>query len=174
MPDGPPPAHTGGFGEPTCEACHVGGAEPGTPGARAELILPGTFEPGQTYDITVVVRRERLARGGFELAARFASHEPLAAREAGRLALADTARTGLVRDSARSVTYARHTRPGTRGTAGELRWRLRWTAPTERQAVVFHAALLAANDDDSNLGDEVIVRAQVVQPASVTSVPGRR
>jgi len=25
FPDGPPPAHTGGFGEPTCRACHFDG-----------------------------------------------------------------------------------------------------------------------------------------------------
>ncbi len=164
LPDGPPPAHTGGFGEPTCEACHTGGAEPGTPAATAAIIAPRAFEPGQTYDIVVLLRRPALTRGGFELAVRYASGEPDAARQAGQLVAVDSTRLGLVRDSVRGVVYARHTRAGTRATDGEARWMVRWTAPPDRQAVVFHAALLDSNDDDSNLGDDVLTRAQVVPP----------
>jgi len=168
-PDGPPPRHTGGFGEPTCEACHSGGAEPGTPAGAAQIIgLPETFEPGRPYEITIAVRRPALERAGFQLAVRFASGEPLAALQAGALKSLDTTRVALDRDStmARTVVYARHTRLGTvAGRPGEARWMVRWTAPAERQAVVFHAAVVAANDDNSSFGDEVCARAQLVPPA---------
>lgn len=165
FPDGPPPAHTGGFGEPTCRHCHNDGAPLGAPDGSAEIAgLPAAFEPGRTYDITIVVRKPQLARAGFELAVRYAAGENEAG-QAGVLAPADPVRVALDRDTTRGVTYARHTRAGNRAfSPGELRWVVRWTAPDARHPVVFNAATVAANDDNSNFGDEVYARAQVVPP----------
>lgn len=162
-PDGPPPAHTGGFGEPTCRHCHSDGEVLGAADGSAGIAgLPAAFEPGMSYDIAVVVRRPGLRRAGFELAVRYASGEN-EARQAGALAAVDPARVALDRDTTRGVTYAHHTRAGTRAPSeGELRWELRWTAPASPGRVVFHAAVVASNDDNSNFGDEVYARAQVV------------
>ncbi len=163
-PEGPPPAHTGGFGEPTCQRCHYDGQPLGA--GDGELVIggiPDRFEPGRTYQITVTLSRPAMVRGGFELAARFAPHEPLAALQAGTLSPADPSRTAITRDSTTRVEYAHHLEPGTHPLRpGELRWWVRWTAPAERQGVVFHAAAVAGNDDNSNLGDEVYARALMV------------
>lgn len=164
LPDGPPPGHTGGFGEPTCAACHEGGADPGTPPARIELRAPATFVPGRTYDIVVTVRRAALERAGFQLAARFAAGDDLSGRQAGSLAPRDSARVSLVRDTATGVWYARHTLAGNAAN-GAGRWVVRWTAPAEARQVSFHAAALAANDDNSNFGDEVLTAAAAARPA---------
>jgi len=55
--DGPPVAHTGGFGEPTCQACHQG--EPlNAPGGSLRIEgLPQRYEPGRAYTLTMVLRR---------------------------------------------------------------------------------------------------------------------
>ncbi len=163
-PEGPPPAHTGGFGEPTCRACHSDGDPLGAPdGSLVIGGLPDRFEPGRTYDVTVTVTRRGLVRGGFELAVRFAPLAPRAALQAGLLLPADRERSGLTRDSVTGIVYAHHLEPGTHALRpGELRWWLRWTAPVDRQAVVFHVAAVAGNDDNSNLGDEVYARALMV------------
>ena len=52
-PEEPPPAHTGGFGEPTCLQCHFDGAlnEPG--GELRVEGLPEAYMPGETYTLDV-------------------------------------------------------------------------------------------------------------------------
>lgn len=150
--DGAPPGHTGGFGEPTCRACHVGPEE-----ARAEVLLrgvPRAYQPGRTYPIVVEVTRPGLGRGGFQLAVRFAAGSA-AGRQAGSLEPAGPG--AAVVSGEEGVQYAGHAVDGTRPVAPDTaRWSLRWTAPCgSTGTVVFHAAGNAANDDDSPFGDAI-------------------
>jgi hypothetical protein len=158
-PDYPPTAHTGGFGEPTCIECHTGGAL-NTPGGSLRLEgLPSRWRPGASYAIAVIMRRDSLTRAGFELSARFAD-----GRQAGTLAAVDSVRVTITRDSTSGLPYAHHTRDGTRGWSGEARWPVRWVAPaTGHGDVLLHAASVASNDDDSNLGDLVFTAAARVR-----------
>jgi len=55
--DGPPEGHTGGFGEPSCQACHFGGELNEAAGTLEIRGLPAVFTPGQTYPLQVVLRR---------------------------------------------------------------------------------------------------------------------
>jgi hypothetical protein len=163
-PDAPPVAHTGGFGEPTCRACHADGAPLGAPdGTFALAGLPARYEPGRTYEIEVALDRPGMERAGFELAVRHAPHTPTAALQAGSLTAVDTARVALTRDTMTGVVYAHHVRAGTAvAPGGRTRWVVRWTAPPGGEAAVIHAAAVAANDDNSSFGDEVYARALVV------------
>ena len=153
-PDFPPLAHTGGFGEPTCAQCHTGDPVNSPGGALTLDSLPARWRPGATYRVVVTLRHDSLARAGFEIAARF-----LDGSQAGGFAPADTAMTRVSADTAAThVQFAHHTRAGTRAAVQgrEASWALFWTAPRRRDAVVFHAAAVAANDDESNLGDYVL------------------
>jgi hypothetical protein len=163
-PDGPPLAHTGGFGEPTCFACHSDGDPAGAPdGTFAITGLPERYAEGRSYEIVLELRRPGLRRAGFEMAVRFAPGQPSEARQAGTIAAADPARAVVERDSAVAVDYAHHTLAGTaQPAAGAARWVIRWTAPAGGEAVVVHAVAVAADDDNSNFGDEVYARALVV------------
>jgi hypothetical protein len=161
---GPPPAHTGGFGEPTCRACHsdAGLNEPG--GELAITGAPAGYEPGRTYQLEVVLRHAGMLRAGFQLAARFADGAA-AGRPAGVLASGD-GRSVVIWDTLSHVSYIEHTQIGTdlRGDAG--RWLVSWTAPSDARGVVaFNAAGNAANDDDSPLGDFIYTTAVRVAPA---------
>ncbi len=156
--DAPPPAHTGGFGEPTCRACHFG-AELNAPGGKLILEgIPEQYSPAQTYRIVVKLSRPAIERGGFELAARFAE-DPDEGAQAGELRPADSLRASITVDN--GIQYAHQTLAGTKLAAPDAaKWILIWTAPDSARApVVFHASANAANDDASAFGDFIYTQA---------------
>ncbi|MFI5280232.1 MAG: choice-of-anchor V domain-containing protein [Gemmatimonadales bacterium] len=161
-PDFPPLAHTGGFGEPTCRECHQGEAL-NAPGARLRIEgVPQPWRPGRAYRITVTLRKDSLARAGFELAARFVQ----GGASAGILIPYDSLLTAVDRDSVSGISYAHHTRRGTAIAAGPARWTVLWTAPLSGSGgIAFNVAALAANDDNSNLGDFVYTAAATTPAA---------
>lgn len=145
---GPPPGHTGGFGEPTCIVCHSDSIEDG---ARVTLDAPGAWKPGASHTITIRVEKEDLRRAGFQLAVRFED-----GRQAGSLEPLD-ARTHVKEDSTTGVLYIMHTSDGTLAKErGAVTWSFRWTAPDSAAAVRFHFAANATNYDDSEFGDEIV------------------
>ena len=157
--DGPPPGHTGGFGEPTCRACH---SDAGLNAPGGDLVLagvPAAYEPARTYDLEVVVRRAGMLRAGFQLAARFA--EGVAAGTPAGVLTPNDGRTAVVLDTLSHVGYIEHTAAGTTLRGGDGRWTVRWTAPARsaRGVVEFSVAGNAANDDDSPLGDFIYTNA---------------
>jgi hypothetical protein len=152
--DGPPAQVSGGFGEDTCSACHFGTAEDNDPSGSLEIGgIPAGYTPGESYLLTVSLKRHGLAAGGFQLTARFQDD----GTQAGSLAAgsdAEALRLGILTD--REVQYAHHLLPGIEpaGT-GANSWTLRWTAPEAGRVVVFHAAAVAADGDESQFGDYV-------------------
>lgn len=151
----PAPGHTGGFGEPTCQACHFGEPLNDPAGALRLEGVPERTALGAVHRLTVVLERPGLVRGGFQLSARFADGEQ-AGEAAGGLASPDE-RSRVSGPEASGAAYAYHSPRGTRAPSpGALRWRLEWTAPARRLGrVLFHVAANASNDDDSAFGDHV-------------------
>jgi hypothetical protein len=149
MRERPPEAHTGGFGEPTCQECHLGEPLNQPPGAVRIIGLPDAYEPGRRYELAVQLTAPQLQVGGFELAARFAD-----AHQAGHFE-ATTAGAVVTRSQA-SIEYITHTLEGIAANRDTVRWAIIWTAPSnETRPVVFHLAANAANDDASPLGDHI-------------------
>ncbi len=159
--DGPPPAHTGGFDEPTCQACHFDGPL-NAPGGHLTLDgVPEAYVAGRTYRLTVTLHRPAMAAGGFELAARLAE----SGLQAGAFDVAG-GRVRLTGVDTSAVQYAVHTRAGTTPSAPDTaRWSLVWHAPPGPAGpVVFHLAANAANDDDSEFGDFIYLTSRTVPP----------
>ncbi len=152
--EGPEPAHTGGFGEPTCGACHRG--PPGAAEASLEVDgLPERWQADQTYRLDVVLRAAGLRRGGFQLAIRFTDGV-----QAGSLA-GEEGRTRVTIHN--NIAYAHHVATGTEPIEpGALRWTLHWTPPTRGGSVVIHAAGNAANDDNSEFGDTIVTMSRTI------------
>lgn len=151
--DGPPAGFSGGFGEDHCQACHFGDKVNSSPGS-VRISAPAHYTPGETYNVTITLMRPGMAIGGFQFTSRF----EVGGAQAGTLGLADGQqdRVKVLKD--RGVQYAFHLRPGSQLTATDVvRWTLRWTAPPERRAVLFHVAANAANGDDSQSGDFVYI-----------------
>ena len=154
-PDGPPPAHTGGFGEPTCTACHDDYDLDEGPGSLSVHGLPARLEPGTVYELQVFLRHEGMNRAGFELSSRFTD-----GTQAGRLAPFDEG-TQLV--TANGVEYVGHSDAGSHVRGDSIGWAVRWTTPESLHSeILIHAAANAANGDDSPFEDWVYAGAWTV------------
>jgi hypothetical protein len=155
--DAPPPRHTGGFGEPTCAACHFDNPFDDGVGEVRISGFPDEYEPGEKYRITIEVRRPGLALGGFQAAIRHASGAQTG-RPAGEMRAVDD-RVAVVEPD--SVSYLQHTLAGTTLEDGVARWTFEWTAPLHKVGgdVVLNAAANAANGDNSEFGDYIYLAA---------------
>lgn len=160
-----PPAHTGGFGEPDCTACHFNGAA--RRGANNLTLegLPAVYEGGMTYDLTVRLADADMRLAGFLLSARAAGTDPCGG-PAGSLEPVDR-RTARVVYGLPPVEYLRSTsseiEPHPAPTAI---WKLSWRAPdTADRYVVFHLAANAGNGDESPLGDRIYRLEIILRPA---------
>ena len=155
FPVAPPPATTGGFGEPTCQQCHDGNALDDPAGTLALHGIPERgWEPGRTYRVTIAVRRPGMRRGGFEVAARWAAGAD-SGRQAGRWSAPDP-RTATT--TQHDVVYVHHTDAGAEPSADSASWTADWTAPAATGPVVFHVAALAADGGGSSFDDYVYAR----------------
>ncbi len=56
--DGPPVGHTGGFGEPTCQGCHLGNQLNAPGGMLGVEGIPAAYMPNERYRITIVLQTE--------------------------------------------------------------------------------------------------------------------
>ena len=164
--EGPYPNVTGGFGEQTCHLCHLDNPMNAPGGAVVLDGIPPAFTPGQSYPVTVTIRREGLRRGGFEIAARFAGGRQKG-RQAGSWRLVD-ARAQLIPGAVdKALTFVQHNQTGSRAaTPGANTWTVEWTAPpAETGAVQFNVAANASNNDDSPLGDYIYTKVVRAAPA---------
>jgi len=164
--EGPYPNVTGGFGEQSCHLCHLDNPV-NAPGGSVTLDgIPPSFSAGQTYSITVTVNRDGMRRGGFEIAARFASGKQKG-KQAGVWKPLD-ARVQLIPGAVDKVlTFVQHNLAGSRVAAtGANSWTIDWTAPPSAAVPVqFNVAANASNNDDSPLGDYIYVKTMKSVPA---------
>jgi hypothetical protein len=157
--EGPYPNVTGGFGEQSCHLCHLDNPVNAAGGSVMLGGVPQTFTPGQSYPITVTISRDGLRRGGFEIAARFASGRQKG-RQAGHWQPLDT-RVQLIPGAVdRALTFVQHNLMGSRvSETGVNTWTVEWTAPPGPAAPVqFNVAANASNNDDSPLGDYIYLK----------------
>lgn len=159
--DGPPPATTGGFGEPTCHKCHFD-SPPSANSDSLVLDAPSGFEPGKAYVISLRVAQKGMKSAGFQLSARFTE----SGGQAGSLRPLD-GRTGLGSADMGPVLYIQHTREGQKLTGdAQNKWQFEWEAPNQHAPVIMHVAANAANHDASEFGD-------LVHTLQVTILPVR-
>ena len=159
--EGPPPGHTGAFGEPDCGACHFDAIRDDAAGAL-RIDVPGEYRPGRSYVLTITVSHPDLDAAGFQATARFAGGGSLGA-QAGRLEAVD-GRT-RVQVGENGVSYASQSERGAPPSAdGESVWTLRWTAPDGGDPVRFDAAAQVANDDDSEFGERLYLASAGIRP----------
>jgi hypothetical protein len=163
--DGPPAAHTGGFAEPTCQECHIGGELNALGGQLGVEGLPAVYEPGLRYRITVVLLSEDMERAGFQAALRFSGGQRHGA-QAGRLEPLDG--RVMVRPGANGVDYVGHTTEGSELPApgAPATWSFYWIAPQEEEVVLLHLAANSANGDDSPLGDLIYTAEERISSTS--------
>lgn len=160
---GPPPGHTGGFGEPTCRTCHTG-LPLNDPASTLEVSgLEPSYRPGHTYRVTVRVNGDAYTRrAGFQAAFRWTGG-PDRGATAGTLRSRGSD-TRVTADATGRVEYIGHTRDGIDAPGGDREWTFEWTAPEGTESIAFHVAANAANGDDSPLDDLVYTSARELPP----------
>jgi hypothetical protein len=167
--DAPPPAMTGGFGEPDCQECHF---DHPLNAPEYKLLLeglPARYEAGKVYTLAVRFDPPPTA-GGFELSARIADG-PEMGRQAGSfqggdegVAVDEHAGNATPAAGSQPIQYGHHTaksnRPGREG------WKVQWTAPDPAvDPIVFHVTANAADGDSSPLGDYIYRKESRLLPA---------
>jgi hypothetical protein len=159
LTEGPPAGYSGGFGEPTCSACHIGSEENAFGGRVALLGLPERYDPQTEYLLTVLLEADETANAGFQLTARF-TDGPNRGRNAGTLAPVDQRAT--LSDSA-DVSYLHQSRVGaiTPSSSGSS-WAVAWIAPASGESVTINVAANSGNADNSPLGDLVYTHEATV------------
>lgn len=164
--EGPYPNVAGGFGDHTCHVCHLDNPMNAPGGSLGLEGVPHSYVAGQTYPLTVTLSREGMKRGGFEIAARFASGR-LKGKQAGAWRLLDGRAQIIPSTADPALRFVQHTLVGSRAPApGSNSWTVEWTAPSPAAGPVqFNAAGNAANNDDSPLGDFIYTRAVRSTPA---------
>jgi hypothetical protein len=161
---GPPLAHTGAFGEPTCQACHIGNGLNVAGGTFAIHNVPLNYNPGQTYVIQVTLTKSGQQRWGFELAARANAN----GQQAGTLATADS-NTQVT--AVNGIQYIEQTSAGTFLGSAQGTWTFHWTAPAVPVGrILFAAAGNAANGNFANSGDFIYTTSVVTDPAPANPV----
>lgn len=157
--EGPPPGHTGGFGEPTCATCHFG-APLNEPGTTLEVAgLEGGYRPGQRHPVTVRFESFDMLAAGFQGAFRFADGDRRGAGAGGIRPLDDW--VTVVRGEG-DTEYVQHTRAGSAPTDGAIEWTFEWRAPEAEAPVVLHLAANSGGGDDSPLDDLVYTLAVTI------------
>ena len=149
---GPNDGLTGAPGEGNCTQCHSGNSLNAS-GGTLVLGVPGTYLPGEMYDIVVDLSRSRQSRWGFEMTALNGS-----GARAGTFAKAD-GNTQV--SNANSKQYIKQTAPGSAsGTRDKNQWTFKWTAPTNDVGpITFYAAGNAANGDFRTSGDYIYTQS---------------
>ena len=177
---GPPASRTGApaFGasipaEQTCSSsgCHTGTNNLNDGQATFKITAPASYVPGQTYTITVSLKRgTNMPTAGFQLTA-------LDSVGASVGTLADAVpnstitfiTTGLVGTVNRSyIEHQTSAYPSAVAGSGQADWQLKWTAPATRMGkITFYAAGNAANGG-GQLGDFIYTTSTAMTPDAVT------
>ncbi|WP_419938178.1 choice-of-anchor V domain-containing protein [Candidatus Palauibacter sp.] len=162
--EGPPPGHTGGFGEPTCAACHFG-APLNAPGATLEVFgIDDGYRPGQRHPVTIRFQSFDMLAAGFQGSFRFEDGDRRGAG-AGEIRPLDD-RVTVVPGEDGDPEYVQHTRAGSAPVDGVAEWTFEWRAPDADAPVVLHLAANSGGGDDSPLDDLVYTASLLLAPTA--------
>lgn len=161
---GPPNAHTGAPGEPTCASCHTG--SPGSADSTFLTGIPGNvYTPGATYTMLLSVQWLTQRRWGFELTTVNAG-----GGAAGQITVTDPVNTQY---SPVGSGYLKQTSAGTfNGTPSGVSWTFQWQAPPAGSGtVIFYWCANACNGNGSTSGDIVCRDSLVVTEGTAVNEP---
>src|SRR5262245_9910562 len=151
---GPDAGYTGAPGELTCAISGCHGGEPNTGPGQLLIMAPSSYEPGQTYHITVkhMTTDTSRRRWGFQLTALDGTNS-----RAGDLVDPGGLTQLVLGGPGGNRQYIEHSLFSTfQGLTLEVSWNFNWIAPsTDVGPVTFYAAGNEANGDGNNTGDQI-------------------
>lgn len=157
FPDGPEPEFTGGKGFADCSSCHFAGP-PKSDASGIQLHgLAEQMVPGELYRFTVEVNDPEQRVGGFQLAIR----DLTTGESVGELKHGD----GLRIFAYKGVDFLSHSEPQNSQQQGQVQrvyWEFEWRAEPAEE-LEFSVAAVAADGDDSSLGDNVYTFSRIIR-----------
>ena len=159
-----PPASTGDFGELSCSQsdCHLGNPVNDGVGSLRILGVPGQYQSGQTYSITVEIDRTNQNRWGFQLSVRAADNSA----QAGTLIATNSFLNEITtQDGIQYIHHSESLASTFPGESGPRSWTFDWRAPDgEVGPIRFSAAGNAANNNSSRTGDFIYTTTETSEP----------
>lgn len=154
-----PEGGTGAPGEETCAICHTSFAL-NSGGGNVSIMAPPSYQPGQTYQITVQSSAPDPTRKiwGFLLTVLTAGNEPAGS-------LQTTSMSTLLETGVGSFPNRQYMRfaQNFAGAAGGVTWLFNWTAPATGQGpVTFYSSFIQGNFDNTDAGDYIYTASSVV------------
>ena len=164
--EGPNPGHTGAPFELTCAVAGCHGGEPNTGPGQFQITAPPSYEPGQTYEITVkhMTTDTTRRRWGFQLTALDGT-----SNRAGNLQNSSGLTQVLEGGPGGNRQYIEHSFVGTfQGQTLLASWTFSWAAPaSDVGPVTFYAAGNEANNDGTENGDQIYATRITASAAGV-------
>lgn len=145
-PDGAPPGHVGLDGQPDCGQCHYAGPSPDALSGLEFIGLTDQVRQGELVEFVLRLTDTEIRVAGFQMLAVGNNGEP------GEFVPSEhqAVQTQGGRD------YLGHTRPTSSEPGDDHRvteWPIRWRAPCRQGKVRLLSAAVAADGDESALGD---------------------
>ncbi|MCB2201020.1 T9SS type A sorting domain-containing protein [bacterium] len=170
--DGP---WTGNNGTPpiqrNCTACH-NSFEVNSGTGSLSWNVPETYQPGETYTLTIGLEDPDASRWGFQFSSMYDEIE-----QAGELTVTDEVNTQKLRGfnpnpNENNADFVEHTSAGTMpGSTGGVEWSFEWTAPEQDLGeIIFYLAGNAADGDETEFGDRIYL-TQASATALTSTVP---
>jgi hypothetical protein len=152
-------AFTGGFGEETCHSCHFDYDLNWKEGSLTVEGIPDRVKAGYEYEIQILVKREGLGKGGFQMSARYQD-----GRQAGSFKVSENQRIMLTKKVPDSLQFIQHSEVGTEPSEDNHNtWKVLWKAPDFiSDSIYINIASNAANGDQSEFGDWIYTHQSVV------------
>ncbi len=127
-----------------CTNCHYGAANSDTKGSINLSVEgnPTQYNPGQTYTINVTMNYTGKNRFGFALNAR-------------KQGVLFNTKGSFVPESGTGVSFSNYVThlASSINSSNTKTWKIKWTAPSTNDTIVFYASGLASNNDGTNSGD---------------------
>ena len=144
---GNPPAQN------TCTACHSSFQLNSGQGSIELIDMPESYQPGETYPISISFEDPDASRWGFELTVIDEDNN-----RAGTIEVVDG---NVIQISGDNPQYLKQRSAGTyRGQRNEATWDFEWTAPDNgMENVTFYIAGNAANNNGGTSGDRIYARS---------------
>ena len=138
-----------------CTGCHSGTINSGIGTATITTSIPSSgYSIGGTYTITITGIKSNCTKFGFELTAESGSSK------AGTFLITSSAATKFA--SGTNNTAVTHKTAGTNGNTTKI-WSMDWTATANSSvSTTFYAALMFANNNGNNSGDNVFTTSLVI------------
>lgn len=160
----------------TCTACHRTFA-PANHDPRGSVVIQlASYQPGQKAIIRITVQHPDANRWGFEITARRASDDHLAA---GTFTASNTIRVvcgaaGTPAPCNGEKEFATHTQGITRlGSGGKMTFEVEWTAPAQDTGdIIFYAAGNAADGTGTPANDVIYTTQLLVRNGAGCSITG--